>query len=277
VEQARRAFLEEQVRGLEPFGFVLLAVPDGPELGVEVERSEDGASYGVAVIGRPPLPPEVTTAAASAGLAGTPPIRGELDVEEAAELAERLLVDVLHASEESSLDFHHGSKRLQILTRRKLVTIRERIGRVVSGITELGPWTVDDDGDHTTAYGSTRLYVGPRALLDGTIVVLVFAPTTIGIEPTPELGLFLSEANFRLAFGRFALDAAHGVVWFGQNLLGDGFMDEELAFVVRMVASTSDSFDEEIAARFGGQPSSVVEEKPAAPEPPSKPGEGGYL
>jgi hypothetical protein len=147
---------------------------------------------------------------------------------------------------------------------------------VLAAIPGVGPWTLDRDGDHTTIVGSTRVYVGPRALTDGTVVVLVFSPTAVGIEVGPELGLFLADANFRLVFGRFALDVDNGVVWFGQNLLGEGFTDEELAFVVRMVATTSDGFDEEISSRFGGESSSPDREEAEA-EAPAKPGTGGYL
>lgn len=275
MERVRRDFLAEQIGALEPFGYVLVTLPGSPEVAVEVERAEDGASFAVTALARQPLPPEPARVAGAAGLSGVPPRRDALEVAAAADLADRLATELLGAAESASVDVHHGSKREQVLTERKLAAVRERVGAVLATIPGVGPWTLDRDGDHSAVVGSTRLYVGPRAMTDGTVVVLVFSPTTIGVEADPELGLFLAEANFRLVFGRFALDVENGVVWFGQNLLGEGFTDEELAFVVRMVATTSDTFDEEITSRFGGEPSSPAREAPQ--EAPAKPGTGGYL
>jgi hypothetical protein len=276
VERVRRDFLAEQIGSLEPFGYVLVTLPGLPEVAVEVERAEDGASFSVTVLARRSLTPDVVRGAHEAGLSGEPPRAEALDAGAAADLADRLAVSLLGAAEAAPVDLHHGTKREQVLTERKLAALRERIGAVLAAVPGVGPWTLDRDGDHTTVVGSTRLYVGPRALTDGTVVVLVFSPTSIGVEASPELGLFLAEANFRLVFGRFALDTDNGVVWFGQNLLGEGFTDEELAFVVRMVATTSDTFDEEIGSRFGGESSSPDREQQAA-EAPAKPGTGGYL
>lgn len=274
MDQARRAFVEEQVAALEPFGVVLFSVPGGPEVIVEVERSEDGGSLAVAALTADPPAPEVALAAGAAGLDAVSLRRDGLDAGAAAALAERLLAEVLGAAEGTAVDVHHASRRQEVMVRRKMAAIRDRIGSVLAQLEGFGPWTVDADGDHTTNYHSTRLYVGPRALADGTAVVLVFSPTTVGVEPSPELGLYLVEANFHLVFGRFALDVVHGVVWFGHNLLGESFTDEELVTVVRLVAATSDTLDKEIAQRFGGE-LSAPEEAPAVP--PSKPGAGGYL
>lgn len=276
MERVRRDFLAVQITSLEPFGYVLITKPGGAAMAVEVERAEDGGSFSVSALARPALSAEAERAAHEAGLAGEPPRVEGLDGAAAAELADRLATTLLGAGGTSSVDLHHASKRQQVMTERKLAATRERIGKVLGAIAGVGPWTLDRDGDHTTVVGSTRLYVGPRILTDGTVVVLVFSPTTIGVEVGPELGLFLAEANFRLVFGRFALDAENGVVWFGQNLPGEGFSDEELAFVVRMVATTSDTFDEEIAARFGGEASSPDREE-AGSAAPAKPGTGGYL
>ncbi len=276
MERVRRDFLAEQIGSLEPFGYVLVTLPGLPEVAIEVERAEDGASFAATVLARTSLTPDVVRSAHEAGLSGDPPRVEGLVAGVAADLADRLATSLLGAAETAPVDLHHGSKREQVLTERKLHAVRERIGAVLDAIPGVGPWTLDRDGDHTTVVGSTRLYVGPRALTDGTVVVLVFSPTTIGIDPDPALGLFLAEANFRLVFGRFALDVENGVVWFGQNLLGEGFTDEELAFVVRMVATTSDTFDEEITSRFGGEPSSPDRDR-SAPEAPAKPGTGGYL
>ncbi|MCZ7536617.1 MAG: YbjN domain-containing protein [Acidimicrobiia bacterium] len=149
---------------------------------------------------------------------------------------------------------------------------------MLSKLLEPNKFEVDSDGDFTFPFKSTRVWVAPRGLPGGPLVVRVFAVTNVDIDPTPALGLFLSETNFALAFGRFALDAPRRAVWFEETLLGDFVADEELTFVVQIVASTADQFDDRIAAAFGGRVFNSPESAGAAEEVPSeKPGAAGYL
>ncbi|HEX9258178.1 MAG TPA: YbjN domain-containing protein [Acidimicrobiales bacterium] len=277
---ARGAFMEEQIGVLEPFGVVAFGLVSaaGSQV-VEVHRSEDGASFDVIAGGTPELTAEVLERLAKLGLDGGTLRRTTVtSAGEAATLAQRVLDEGFAAAPESALDVQHASRRQAVMVERKLVGLRERIGKVLSGLLPSEAFTLDGDGDYTFPFDTTRVFVGPRAMPDGTAVVLVFAATNIGIEASPELGLFLSEANFGVAFGRFALDVANGVVWFGQNLYGESFTDEELTFLVRMVAMTSDAFDERIAAQFGGQPFNPPGAAAPSAEPtPTKPTYAGYL
>jgi hypothetical protein len=45
-------------------------------------------------------------------------------------------------------------------------------------------------------------------------------------------GLFLAQANFALAIGKFSLDAVRRAVWFEEALLGEAFSDDELRCVI---------------------------------------------
>lgn len=282
MTEARRSFLEEQVRALAPFGFLSVAVVTAPPGGLhvlEVSRSEDGSSLRVVAVGRPELPTEIHDRVVRLGFSGDPLTHDSLsDPAEAAELIDRTLTEAFGAAEGSAIEVHQGSHRAQVLLERKLAGLRDRIKTVLIPLMAEGTWEIDDDGDLTFSFDSTRVFVGPRALPDGSAIVLVFSPTNLAVEPSPALGLFLAETNFALAFGRFGLDVEHGVVWFGQNLYGESFTDEELRFLVKIIASTADAFDDRIQELFGGRLFNEEGQEPSTDEVPrSKPGTGGYL
>ena len=90
-----------------------------------------------------------------------------------------------------------------------------------------------------------------------------------------ELGLFLARLNFGLTFGRFALDAERGAIWFDEAILGEEFREEELRFAVQMVSTTADQWDDRLKQMFGGAKyQEVLSQKRVQPLPISKPGEG---
>src|SRR5438067_2104266 len=129
--------------------------------------------------------------------------------------------------------------------------------------------------------GSLRA-MSRREFVAGQIAALepfgVVVLTNVGVTITPELGLFLSRLNFSLAFGRFAIDVEHQAVWFDETLLGEHATDDELRFTIDVVARTADEWDERITQMFGGTTPKATGQSPEAdPEPPAKPGQGGYL
>jgi len=280
MTDVRGPFITDQVQGLEPFGVVAFAVVGAQgSLVAEVERSEDGASFSVLAGGSPAPSQEVGVRLGTLGLNREEPHRTSVSsAADAAALVCRILDEAYQIPPQAPLDVQHASRRHAVMVERKLAALRERIGGVLKALLPADAYNLDDDGDYSFPYDTTRVFVGPRAMLDGTVVVLVYAATNVGIEATPELGLFLAEANFGVAFGRFAVDSANKVVWFGQNLYGESFTDDELTFLIRMVAMTSDAFDERIAQRFGGRPFNPPGQGAAPAEAtPSKPSFAGYL
>jgi hypothetical protein len=86
--------------------------------------------------------------------------------------------------------------------------------------------------------------------------------------------------NFRLMYGRFALDAEHAAIWFDETLLGEPLSDEALRFTIDIVASTTDEWDDRIQQMFGGATyQQVLKGNARHSAPPTKPGggSGGYL
>jgi type III secretion system-like peptide-binding chaperone len=135
--------------------------------------------------------------------------------------------------------------------------------------------TRDDDGDYVLPIDDVHVVVAPRAAMDGQIVVRVFSICNVGVNVTPDLGLFLARLNFGLMFGRFALDAEHRSIWFDETLLGEEFRDDELRFTIRLVASTADSWDDRFKQMFGGAThQEVLAGLASEPRPPIKPGQG---
>jgi hypothetical protein len=284
---AARRFLQSEVEALAPFEFVV-AGPSGQPLHlVEIARLEDG-SLEVRVPGRPPVVPELPVAVRGAlrerGFASedaadrTKPWRhAAADAGEAVERALAVLADVFEKPPEHPIDVGHGSHRAEHEATQRLAELRERTEKVLATLVE-DPLHQDDDGDYVLPLGDVHVVVAPRVAPDGPAVLRVFAITNVGVNVAPELGIFLARLNFGLMFGRFALDTEHRSVWFDETLLGDHFSDDELRFVVDVVARTADSWDDRLKQMFGGATYEEVLKGRAQQDTPTvKPGQGGYV
>lgn len=284
---AVRSFLLAEVEALQPFD-ALLVVPSGKPLHVvEVTRREDGGLE-VRVPGRPPVVPELPVSVRAAlrdrGFASEQPAdrtvpwtRPVPDATAAVDQLMALLTEVFQEKPDVPLDIAHGSHRAEHEARQKLAAVRAHVERVLTEMLQRRP-EQDADGDYLLPIGDVRVTVSPRAIPGGPVVVRVFAVTNVGVNVTPELGLFLARLNFGLMFGRFALDVEHASIWFDETLLGDQITDEELRFAVRVVASTADEWDDRIKQMFGGATWPDVRDGRARhAEPTTKPGSAGYL
>ena len=117
--------------------------------------------------------------------------------------------------------------------------------------------------------------VAPRALPDGQLLIRVFTITNVGVQVSGEIGLFLARLNFGMMFGRFALDVEHRSIWFDETLLGEEFREDELRFMINMVATTADGWDDRLKQMFGGVTyQEVVTGRSREELPSTKPGEG---
>jgi hypothetical protein len=282
-----RAFLLGEVESLEPFDFVAASPASEPLAVVEVTRGADHALE-VRVPGRPPLLPQLPVPVRSAlrerGFASEEPsdptrpwVHAASSSEAAVDLALRVLGEVFGAKPQAGIDIAHGSHRAEHEARQKLAAARERIERVVTEMIGRHP-ARDADGDYVLPLRDVHVVVAPRALPGGPALVRIFAIAIVGVDVTPELGLFLARLNFGLAFGRFALDAEHRSIWFDETLLGDQFSDEELRFTIQVVASTADQWDDRLKQLFGGVTyQEVLGGRTSHAAPPIKPGQGGYL
>ena len=281
-----RAFLRSEIETLEPFGFVAVTPAERPLDVVEVTRSESGGLE-VRVPGRPHVVPELAVAVRGKlrerGFASAKPedrthpwVHAASDADAAVELALRLLTDVFDAKPDAALDIAHGSHRVEHELQQKLSAVRERVERALTAKAGGRP-EQDADGDYLLSIGDVRVTVAPRAT-PGPVIVRVFAISNVGVAVTPELGLFLARMNFRLMFGRFALDAEHAAIWFDETLLGDQLSDDALKFTIDVVASTTGEWDDRIQQMFGGATyKQVLQGQASHTTPPTKPGSGGYL
>lgn len=285
--EAARAFLLQEVEGLDPFDFVALRPAGAPLQVVEIARRED-QKFDVIVPGRPPLldalPVPVRGALRDRGFASPdaanpiePWIRDVPDAAAAVGLAQQVLREVFEAKPDAPLDIAHGSHRAEHEARQKLALVRTRVEAVVTGVLGHAP-EQDADGDYVVPLHGVRAIVAPRVAHQGPVVVRVFAVTNVGMNVTPELGLFLARLNFGLMFGRFALAAEHQSIWFDETLLGEQFSDEELRFTIDVVASTAAQWSERLKQMFGGAThQEALSGRTRHAVPPTKPGEGGYL
>lgn len=73
-----------------------------------------------------------------------------------------------------------------------------------------------------------------------------------GAETTPDLMKYLLESNACMRFGAFGLDEDSDIT-FDYAIVGSGCDKVELRACVMAVVTTSDRFDDEIIARWGGE------------------------
>jgi hypothetical protein len=279
VTEGRHDFLSSQIVGLQPFDYVVVGLIGPDADAVRVSRDEEGA-YVVEVAERleeQPFTADQLSALESLGFTSPGwkvPVAG---APEAVALTDRLLREVFAAPEDAPVDVQHGSRRAEHEAEEQLERVRARIVPVLTEM--LGhPPQQDSDGDYLFDYESTQVYVAPRAAPGVPPIIRVFSITNIGVNVTPELGMFLSRLNFSLTFGRFALDVEHRAVWFDETLLGDGVSDDVLKFTIGIVADTADEWDDQISRLFGGITRQVAAQSATQPvELPAKPGQGGYL
>jgi hypothetical protein len=150
----------------------------------------------------------------------------------------------------------------------KVVTLRDMIENKLAEMLE--GYAADEHGNYVLGLASARVWVVPAWLPNNASVVRVFAITNLDVPVTAELTSYLLEKNLEFVFGSFALDVAHGAVWFNHNLLGDFLNPEELEATIAAVAQTADRFDDEIKLSFGGR--LYVDAPDAAIQPPPSPG-----
>ncbi len=89
-------------------------------------------------------------------------------------------------------------------------------------------------------------------------IVNVWSRVTVGTPLSSELAVFLIKENARFRFGAFRYyedqeSPSNSSVIFEYNLLGEAITKQFLFDAVVAVAGTSDSYDEQIASRFGGK------------------------
>jgi hypothetical protein len=282
-----RPFLEAEVEALEAFDFLAVAPGGNPFHLVEVTRRADGALE-VRVPGRPRLLPELDVetrrrlrdhgfASEDAADRTKPWTQRVDDAGAAVDLLRRVLGEVLGEKPDVAIDIAHGSHRAEVEALEKLAAMRAQIEKTLMEMAG-APVERDQDGDYILPVGDVHVMVAPRAAPDGTVVVRVFAIANVGVNVTPELGLFLARLNFGLMFGRFALDIEHRSIWFDESLLGDPLSDEQLRFAVKIVGATADEWDDRLKQMFGGATyQDVLKNRAAGSAPPTKPGHGGYL
>ncbi len=279
---ARGEFVLGQVRGLRPLDFVTFITPSkGGFTYVEISRDEHEDVSTVEVGGAPAPNPTVGGALEALGFNAPDPgptLRWKGgDADQVGSLVTSVLDGPLAVAADAPPDVHHGNRRAEIELARKLDRIRERIRSVAGAALAADAVTQDADGDLVLSFESTRVWVGTRVLGGTEIVVHVFALAAAEVDPSPALALFLAQANFALAIGKFSLDVVRRVVWFEEALLGEEFTDLELRRVIQIVALTTDKYDDQITHMFGGRTAREAARTAPDDQQHEKPGSSGYL
>ncbi len=113
---------------------------------------------------------------------------------------------------------------------------------------------IDMDQDFRVPYaGGVDVIVMPCELRSGRLVVRVEALLVKGLRVDGELGLFLSEENSRLIFGKLCLYPDSKSVHFEDALLGEFLNEAELTTAVGIVATMANEYDDRLKEKWGGE------------------------
>jgi hypothetical protein len=199
------------------------------------------------------------------------------DAAEAIAVSSGLLVDVFGEKPDGTIDIVHGSHHAEHEAREQLRALRARIEPMIETIAG-HPCEQDADGDYVLRVGDVRVVIAPRVAPRGLPVVRIFTVTNIGVAVSADLTVLLARLNFGLVFGRFVLDVAHATIWFDETLIGSSIGEAELRFVIELIASTGDFWDDRLKQMFGGITFQEALKSEAGRQAlAQKPGQGGYI
>ena len=116
-----------------------------------------------------------------------------------------------------------------------------------------GGFTYDEAWGYHGPFGSTRVFVSVRHVLETSTAVLVASPVLSGVDLTDALALDVAEVSAARSFGRFAYAAERSELWAEVAVLGDDLDPEELAAAITAVAELGDGEDDRLQAAHGGR------------------------
>jgi hypothetical protein len=111
-----------------------------------------------------------------------------------------------------------------------------------------------DDADHCDfylKYGSTVVEISVKPYEEDESVVEVLAYCVQGVEPTLELMRDLLRLNTEIPIGAFSM--VNHDVFYSHSFLARALQPEQFIASLDSVAAISDSYDEQIVAKYGGQ------------------------
>lgn len=129
--------------------------------------------------------------------------------------------------------------------------------KVQAILTDVGPTSIDKDGDFSLQRGSTRVFVRVLAHPNGEVtIVRIFAPVVVGLAPTPEFYEWYAENASNWVFGHLALSRSGDgtmIVNMVHTLLGDYMDRDELIYAALGILGSADDLDDEVQKKFGGK------------------------
>lgn len=134
-----------------------------------------------------------------------------------------------------------------------VTAVREKVQHF---LTKQSRVEIDKDGDFSVQHGSARVFVRVVDWGDGETIISIWTLVVIGATPSAELSDYIAYGTDDYIFGHLGLakmDDGTANILFSHRLLGDTLDEDELMHAVAGVASTTNSIDDELVARFGGR------------------------
>lgn len=135
-----------------------------------------------------------------------------------------------------------------------LEQLRARLQRMLVEL--FGAVSIDSDDDFFINFDSARVYVRALENRAGTLLAQVFAVVLSDTRLTPELYRWVATEGQEYYFGQMCVvehDNELGSVRLDHYLLGEYLDLDELKYAVLCLGEASDTLDDELQARFGGQ------------------------
>jgi hypothetical protein len=133
----------------------------------------------------------------------------------------------------------------------RIASTTERVGRFLAE--RHGGFAHDPHWGYHEAFGSARVFVSVRHVLEVSTAVLVAAPVLSGIELTDGFALDLAAVAEHQTFGRFAYAGDRAELWAEHAVLGDDLDPAELDAAITAIARLADDNDDRLQGLYGGQ------------------------
>lgn len=133
--------------------------------------------------------------------------------------------------------------------------VHEKVQRMLAN--RFGSIKIDKDGDFVVTHESAVTYISSIQWNDEQTIVHIKCPMLVDVPITADLTRWIAVEGQRYFLGSTYLnpneDGKTGWVYFRHNLLGDDLDEPELMEALYAVAITSNTLDNELKEKFGGE------------------------
>jgi hypothetical protein len=133
----------------------------------------------------------------------------------------------------------------------QVLIFRDKVQRCLNDA--VGRVEIDQNGDFTFQFGSSRIFIGLREVGEDRTVVDFVMPLLFDVPLSPDLFRYVA-THGGYAWGHLSVEEKDGTgtLFYTHALLGDFLDPDEFLAALGAMVNTGDDLDNELQQRFGG-------------------------